>query len=63
MLLTWIIAYCFLEDWTVLDTNDSEKEESTGEVSGNGIDMRSAQPMIRLQILRSWFPNCDQLIR
>lgn len=60
VLLAWLIAYCFLEDWTVLDTNDPEEDESIDEVSG--FDMRSAQPMIRLQRLRRWFPNVDQLI-
>ena len=35
VLLTWIIAYCFLEDWTVIDTNDSEEEDCIDEVSDN----------------------------
>lgn len=26
VLLAWFIAYCFLEDWTVIDTNDPEDE-------------------------------------
>jgi hypothetical protein len=26
VLLTWLIAYCFLDDWTVVDTNDSVED-------------------------------------
>jgi hypothetical protein len=61
VLLTWIIAYCFLEDWTVIDTNDSEEEDCIDEVSDNGIGMRPTKPMVKLQLLRRWFPNFDHL--
>jgi hypothetical protein len=64
VLLTWIIAYCFLEDLTVVDTCDPEEEEDDciDSVSNNGIDVSPTKPMVRLHILRRWFPKYDRLM-
>lgn len=50
VVLTWIIAYCFLGDWTVIDTNDPEEDDCIDEVSDIAVGMRSAKPMIRLHV-------------
>lgn len=36
VLITWLIAYCFLEDWTVLDTNDTEDDERPQRQNSSG---------------------------
>ncbi|KAL3786459.1 hypothetical protein ACHAW5_003526 [Stephanodiscus triporus] len=59
LLLTWIIAYCFLEDLTVIDTYDPEDDciiqhQSMGDTQES---LAPAEPMVRPRLLRCWFPN------
>ena len=75
VLLTWLVAYCFLDDLTVIDTNDPEEDEATqrqnstdistledseGYVSNGDIHIIPAKAMIKPHILRKWFPSYYQ---
>lgn len=75
VLLTWLVAYCFLDDLTVIDTNDPEEDEATqrqnstdistlenseGYISNGDIHIIPAKSMIKPHILRKWFPSYYQ---
>jgi len=73
VLLTFVVAYCFLEDWTVVDINDPEGAHTspvkTDQTPGTEIEetniarvedsigMIPVIPMVKPHYLRRWFPN------
>eukprot|EP00581_Thalassiosira_minuscula_P017092 CAMPEP_0183720202 /NCGR_PEP_ID=MMETSP0737-20130205/12887_1 /TAXON_ID=385413 /ORGANISM="Thalassiosira miniscula, Strain CCMP1093" /LENGTH=690 /DNA_ID=CAMNT_0025950039 /DNA_START=131 /DNA_END=2203 /DNA_ORIENTATION=- len=74
VLITFFVAYCFLEDWTVIDLYDSEDDNDMNanetinntsnetEVEGHAGNVMPAKPMVKSHILRRWFPKYYQTL-
>jgi len=55
LFITFIIAYFFLEDWTVLDLEDLDEEYCNDGMKRIPLDILPAKPMIRLETLQQYF--------
>jgi len=60
LFITFIIAYFFLEDWTVLDLEDLDEEYCNDDMKRIPVDILPAKPMVRHDILQQYF-TCEVL--
>lgn len=68
LIVTFLIAFCFLRDLSVIDPDDLDQDgllqrESDGTHEGDGVfnviplDAVPVKPMVELYTLKRWFPN------